>query len=756
MRSHQHHEVARSHCSRGYVLACVVFRREVEATDKALSDKNPLSQYGEQRLKSFKDELEDLQIELNFGGSDYRKALAELDVWERRELEDKNYVSDAEREAVQELKKAKKALIDRDYADEIQQYWERAADIEYSLMHTAFEKQMRDIELWKEAQLKKAEVGEETAAIIAGSAAKEAEAFEREADRIKDLTQSLDDKIFAQEHSQYEQDLRRIQQERIRYYEDFQKEGFLNAETQAKIEHWYNNAVNDLNKKLTESRKSGGDYAKAPDSGMQRGNNGIMVIGGDQIFDDGLIESRQQEIGLITDENQLRAQLSQNLTPQAKALLEQIQATKNLTEAQKQLLETTRQTVSGFQVIEGDRVVDMPQVQILTQELQQFSENLQESTALMEQSDPAEAFREATGKLIQSAQDFPPEYFRQLADGTKAVSEMQMSLTESTQRLIEAQGNLRDALTNLPKVDSNERQMPTEGFQRLTATTQDVVRGQDLLARTTRQTSDRLAEISDIPRGRELVQKGNGLKLGFDYDTFKDVMLTGAGIWAGAAATGVGVVSVPALIAGTIGTAGLAALAKGSYDETTSANNQPYNDDRLRAITANDVDLTEVETALASMESSLQGLSNFDVPLSNILQEIQNFKSTEPLDAGTEMTEVETDYLTPLTNIDTGIQSVLQELQARQTQETTLSFETIITPLNNIAGLVQNIFSALENRQPAQITVAPNNNINLGGAYVFDNAMKASLVEDITSKIVTAITTAVTQATNKSSYGFAG
>ena len=61
---------------------------------------------------------------------------------------------------------------------------------------------------------------------------------------------------------------------------------------------------------------------------------------------------------------------------------------------------------------------------------------------------------------------------------------------------------------------------------------------------------------------------------------------------------------------------------------------------------------------------------------------------------------------------------------------------------------------ALENRKPPQITVSPNNSINLGGAYVFDNALKQELVNDITSKIVDEITMMVRQATSQSSYGF--
>ena len=114
------------------------------------------------------------------------------------------------------------------------------------------------------------------------------------------------------------------------------------------------------------------------------------------------------------------------------------------------------------------------------------------------------------------------------------------------------------------------------------------------------------------------------------------------------------------------------------------------------------------------------------------------------------MPEGATDYLPPLQNISDNVQSILQ---AHTTQET-VSIETIVTPLNNIATVVGNILTALNNRQPPQLTVSPTVSNNLGGAYVFDNAMKQELVNDITSNIVDEITTAVRQATSQSSFGY--
>ena len=123
------------------------------------------------------------------------------------------------------------------------------------MTHTAFEKQLRDIEQWEKAQRDKADTAEEIAGIIAESAAKEAQAFEREVERIKDKLQSLDDKIFEQEHSQYgNDDLRKLQQERIKLY----AEGIYSPE---KIERYYRNAVGSLNRKAATNE----EYKKPPE-----------------------------------------------------------------------------------------------------------------------------------------------------------------------------------------------------------------------------------------------------------------------------------------------------------------------------------------------------------------------------------------------------------------------------------------------------------------------------------------------------------
>ncbi|MBR0060760.1 MAG: hypothetical protein IJP68_04685, partial [Selenomonadaceae bacterium] len=102
-------------------------------------------------------------------------------------------------------------------------------------------------------------------------------------------------------------------------------------------------------------------------------------------------------------------------------------------------------------------------------------------------------------------------------------------------------------------------------------------------------------------------------------------------------------------------------------------------------------------------------------------------------------------------SLDGNVQSILQEIQ---TPQPTISFETVITPLNNISSVVGNILAAMSQRQNPNLNISPNIQIDLGGAYVFDERMKSSLVDDITDEIVTAITEAVQSEKRKGSYGY--
>ena len=581
----------------------------------------------------------------------------------------KLFLSDEEKNILEELYDAKLEQIDKELEaamdavnERIQEHWKNAADIEYELTHTAFEKQIRDIEQWEEAETKRAKTKEEIAGIVAEATAREAQAFEREMDRIKNATQSLEDEIFDMEHSKYESDIRRAMQK----YQKAIEEGVDFSVAQ----RWLNDKLKGFNTRAKESRNESGDYTKRPEGAMRRGGNGISVIEGDQIVDDGL-KSRQYEVGLIANENQIRQQLLPNLSREAQEKLAAIQATKTLTDAQRELAQTTTQ--SGYQVIEGDEVVSNPQPSIDSEQtisgLKEFDSAVQGAATTLEQfNQPVADFQNLSAAMAQSESDFqaslkrmaenlPADYFKTLADNSKAVSEMQLALTKSTMELIDAQSELKAALKDFPKTIPTNNQQSAKELMNLS--TQGQLNPQ----------------VSDIPR-----QQSNGMKFDFDWDVF--------GGLAGLAA----LIPHPAAKALAIGGAIGAGAGVGTFNQSETQSLQP---------SMPNIDLTGITTALSG--------------------------------------------------IDAKTQSILQQLE---TPKETTTFETIVTPLNNIATITGNILSALGNRQPPQVTVSPTNQINLGGAYVFDNAMKKSLVDDITSNVVDEITRAVEQATSRSNYSF--
>lgn len=350
------------------------FRRETEQPFNL--DNNPLSQSAVKRIKDFKDELEDLRAELDNWNNDIGQAQAENALWLKRELNDKTHVSEEERQAILKLYAAKEEKIEKERAENIknireeeaaryrsdleneiadaekakeewikigmdkaeaeelaqkrinkaqeeaakkaQEYIREAADIEYSLSHTAFEKQLYDIERWKEAQLERADTAEEVAAIVKDAAMKETEAFEREVERIKGLTQSLEDEIFELEHSQYEADRRRAMQKAQKALDEGVDYATVQRYLQAKLAQ------------LDERAAKGGDYTKPP-----KGNQNQYFVEFGQ-------NPAKDLIGLFTDEERIRTQLNNKLAG----------STNNLIDAQNLLADKSKQ---AFEIIEGDR-----------------------------------------------------------------------------------------------------------------------------------------------------------------------------------------------------------------------------------------------------------------------------------------------------------------------------------------------------------------------------------------------------------------
>ena len=71
------------------------------------------------------------------------------------------------------------------------------------------------------------------------------------------------------------------------------------------------------------------------------------------------------------------------------------------------------------------------------------------------------------------------------------------------------------------------------------------------------------------------------------------------------------------------------------------------------------------------------------------------------------------------------------------------------------AEIAQNVQSISQDKQPPpNITVSPNINIDLGGAYVFDNTLKKQLTDDIANDVADAVKDAVQSATSAGNFGY--
>lgn len=223
---------------------------------KSISEVNDnFNEENAKRVEKYADEISKIRLDLKFGDDSHGKSLAELSSWYQQALQEAEGFEDS-RAKIAELYGLKRQQIEKQFrketTDNVKILTQEAANIEYEMTHSAFQKQLRDIELWKQAQTEKAKTFEEVAAVAANAAMKETQAFEREFDRIRGKTQSLAEKIFEQEHSQKDRDIMRAQKERA----EMLKEGA----PQELVDRWYNNAL----AKISADARKNRDYRRKP------------------------------------------------------------------------------------------------------------------------------------------------------------------------------------------------------------------------------------------------------------------------------------------------------------------------------------------------------------------------------------------------------------------------------------------------------------------------------------------------------------
>lgn len=212
------------------------------------------------RIQQYTEELSKIKLDLKFDGNQYQKSLAEIEEWHKKALTAAGNNGE-ERLKIEELYRAKITQVRRNHAKDITKITEETANIEFARTHSAFEKQIRDIEQWKQAQIEKAGTAEEVAAIIANASAKEAKAFEDEVDRISGKIQSLTEKVFDQEADERQKAFYNLAKE----ISEYASEGIYDP---ALIQRYANNALKNIDANLTVDLtfdESGISHLKLPD-----------------------------------------------------------------------------------------------------------------------------------------------------------------------------------------------------------------------------------------------------------------------------------------------------------------------------------------------------------------------------------------------------------------------------------------------------------------------------------------------------------
>ena len=74
----------------------------------------------------------------------------------------------------------------------------------------------------------------------------------------------------------------------------------------------------------------------------------------------------------------------------------------------------------------------------------------------------------------------------------------------------------------------------------------------------------------------------------------------------------------------------------------------------------------------------------------------------------------------------------------------------------DISTTLSGILDAVQNQQPPSINVSPSINVDLGGAYVFDDNMKQQLTNDIATEVANGVRDAVANATSRLNTSYAG
>lgn len=745
-----------------------------EETKKSRSEAEGLS-YSLNRIAKYKEEIADIRIELKFGDDNYKKSLAQLEQWRETALKDARRYEE-EQKVIAEEYALKRQLIERQHQEEIQKireesldrakgFLQEAADIEYESTHSAFEKQLYDIEQWKAAQLEKATTAEESAAIVTAALAKESAAIKAEAEdiqnNIKALTNETADIEFKNTHSAFEQQLRDIEKwkqaqlEKARTAEEvaavisnaaiketaaFENEmDRIKGKTQSLLEKIFEQSNSQRNIDIMRAQKQRQEYI---DEG---------------IYDPRLVEQwYQNELAKISNKGFKDKEYRR--TPNLPYWQERNQNARDYMKLpEENFHDRIRQDVDSYtkQFDKLKPATDTNRIENLTSSAGQAAQALAEIPA------PAQDLQQKISALADSIKDDfkPPETpetpnpnaqtFAYLKNAHFKPPEIQQPLLQQPNTDLAA---FNVALQNVAG-ETLSRNFETFGVSldsSSVALTEFTVSLQEAAEKIDGNSKDTTAaDIPTVPQPKtanpavpeiltplaDIKNKLNDFKN--QIPVLKDIPPTPQGTMAdflfesfdsSIADTTAALDTFKNSLSSFFGEANAAEIPT---KIPTEENQPPVNLPNVP-----ELDFSPLQTAFNAFNSELNNaqlvISEFTLSLKDSADKINDLSFNAP----------QNDILSDITQIFSN--SVFSQM----TQE--------LSTLSQTAGNIAQNVSAIQKQrqQPPQITVSPNISIDLGGAYVFDNQLKNQLTDDIASEVADAVKSAVETATTQAGYGY--
>lgn len=781
-----------------------------EETKKNIKDAEALT-YSLNRIAKYKEEIADIKIDLQFGDDEYRKSLAKLEQWRQTALKDARKYEDEqaviaeeyalkreqiERQHLEEIENARKESLDR--AEDLMR---EAADLEFEATHSAFEKQLKDIEDWKQAQLEKASTAEEVAATIKDAAIKEADAFEKEVDRMRGKIESAQDRLARLTLSQRDNDIYQAQKQYYQDLKDLPKE-FADAIYNAEIE-----AI-----KKREKEDTGGNYTKRPNATPQDDTYYQLL---DFTKNNKQLEANTAHLIKLDAEQEAYNEALKN----ARAGIEDVERSVDkakipLTELTSDLAgaeSATEQTIQQFQDTAdtakdlGDTLKDADTVisknktalkgatsatntfeaalkknaQIRAQNQEKFSlptisEPEKKRKIDIQYGDEPQQKSRGIKILYGDEDDFEtkkindeiPVLYSKFANLGEATEDLTADINsvnvDSLEGVNEAAEKVAQSLAQVGNIDLQN--FLTDLQTAITPSTEKFSAFDTALDSVTTSLQKAAEKINGLnfQLAAQSQQQQQNSTQGDTVDMALDATQTGGKIasLAGSIALLAGRISpqaaaATAIIGGTIETlADIAQQARNIKSDSAPASQNAFSNNFA---TPNDNQAFQNFTT--AINEATTALSQMPVSLQDFQQKLQDFNSAENLPTfeafnfglDNATTALDT-FSNSLLNFNLPAENNLPQVDTTVFSQMSQQLSELTQTAGNIAQSAQAIQQ--QSKQPPQITVSPVINVNLGGAYVFDNAMKKQLTDDITSNVANAVTDAVSKATSKSNYGY--